>query len=150
MKSLFVDRSKDFFEILSFGKEKWPSFYFEYVKDAPRAFSIYHELIDVDEKKISERIFSFERRYVDSCYQSIRKLAPYEYETARAIVKLSKREKMDLSKTRVYIMGALQLGTIFKLDENSVFVDVLSLYDDGFSKLPKLIEDAFQKGKDKH
>ncbi len=149
MKSLFVDRSKDFFEILSFDKEKWPFFYFEYVKNAPKAFSIYHELIDVDEKKISERIFSFERRYVDSCYQSIQELAPYEYETARTIVKLSKKEKMDLSKVRVYIMGALRFGAIFKLDENSVFVDVLSLYDNGFSKLPKLIEAAFQSKKAK-
>ncbi len=149
MKSLFIDRSKDFFEILSIEKEKWPSFYFEYVKNAPRAFSLYHGLINVDERKISERISSFERRYIDSCYRSIQKLAPYEYETARVIVEISKRKTMDLSKVRIYIMGALRLGTIFVLDENSVFVDVLSLYDNGFSELPKLVKNAFQSGKDK-
>ncbi len=149
MKSLFVDKSKDFFEMLSFDKGKWPSFYFEYIKNAPRAFSLYHELLNVDEKKISERMFSFERRYIDSCYQSIRELAPYKYEMAHTIVRISERKDMDLSKVRVYIMGALRFGAIFVLDKNSVFVDVLSLYDNGFSKLPKLVEYAFRSGKAK-
>ncbi len=130
--------------MLSFDKAKWPAFYFEYVKNAPKAFSLYHKMINIDEKKIGERISSFERRYVDSCYQSIHALAPYEYGAARVIVKLSKGEKMDLSKVKVYIMGALRVGAIFSLDESSIFVDVLSLYDVGFSKLPEIVEDAFQ------
>ncbi|WP_456400536.1 hypothetical protein [Mesoaciditoga sp.] len=144
MKSMFLDRSKDFFEILTFEKEKWPDFYFEYVKNAPAAFSIYHKKIGLNEEKIRDRLLSFERRFLDRCYQSISELAPYEYETARKVVRLAKEKSLDLSKLRIYIVGALNFEAAYKLDENRIFVDVLSLFKEGFSELPKLVIGKFE------
>ncbi len=144
MKRLFVDKSKDFFEILSLEKRNWSSFYFEYIKNAPKAFDLYHSLLGVNDSQIRSIISSMERRYLDRCYQSISDLKPYEYEAARALVKFSEKIVLDLSKIRVYIVGALNLGEIFKLDEYKIFIDVLSLYKIGFSKLPFLIVKALE------
>ncbi len=143
MKSLFVDKSKDFFEILSLEKRNWPSFYFEYIKNAPMAFKTYHSLLGVDRDKIVSLLTSMERRYLDKCYRSISNLKPYEYEAARFLINFSEKNSLDLSKVRVYIVGGLDLGEIFKLDEYRIFTDVLSLYKVGFSNLPFLIVKAF-------
>jgi L-methionine (R)-S-oxide reductase len=138
---MFLDRSKDFFEILAFEKEKWADFYFEYIKNAPSAFALYHNAIRLEEEQIRERLLSFERRYLDKCYQAISSLAPYEYETARKVVEIAKEKKLDLSRLRIYIVGALNFETIYKLDEDKIFVDVLSLFRVGFSELPKLVSE---------
>jgi len=147
VKRLFVDKSRDFFEILSLEKRNWPSFYFEYIKNAPMAFSLYHSLLCVDDSQITTIILSMERRYLDRCYQSISDLKPYEYEAARALVSFSEKNSLDLSKIQVYIVGALNLGEIFKLDECKIFIDVLSLHKIGFDKLPFLIVKAFEREK---
>ncbi len=139
MKSMFLDRSKDFFEILTFEKSKWADFYFEYIRNAPSAFSLYHKTIGLTDEKICERLLSFERRFLDKCYQSISSLAPYEYETARKVVELSKEKDLTLSKLKIYIVGALDFDAIYKLDENRIFIDVLALSKMGFSKLPELV-----------
>ncbi len=144
MKSMFLDRSKDFFEILSFEKEKWPDFYFEYVKNAPAAFSLYHKKVGLNEEEIRDRLLSFERRFLDRCYQSISELAPYEYETARKVVQLSKEKNLDLSRIRIYVVGALNFDSAYKLDENRIFVDILSLFERGFSELPELVIGKFE------
>ena len=141
MKSMFLDRSRDFFEILAFEKEKWADFYFEYIKNAPSAFALYHDAISLEEEQIRERLLSFERRYLDKCYQAISSLAPYEYETARRVVEIAKERDLDLPRLRIYIVGALNLKAIYKLNENKIFVDVLSLFKVGFSELPKLVSD---------
>lgn len=139
MKSMFFDRSKDFFEILYHGKEEWANFYFEYVKNAPHAFDAYHKALNVDRDKIEERVLTFERRYLDKCYQSISQLAPYEYDGARLVVEHARKEGWDLSKFRVYVVGALDFEPMYVLNNSELFVDVLSLFRFGFSKLPELI-----------
>lgn len=103
------------------------------------AFNLYHSLLGVDDSQIATIILSMKRRYLDQCYQSISDLKPYEYEAARVLVKFFEKKSLDLSKVRVYIVGALNLGAAFKLDAYKVFIDVLSLYKIGFSKLPFLI-----------
>ncbi len=139
MKSMFLDRSRDFFEILSFEKERWPDFYFEYVKNAPKAFSLYHEALGITNEEIRKRVLSFERRALDKCYQSISTLASYEYETARKVVSLAKERNLDLSKLKIYIVGALNFEATYRLSEYKVFVDVLALFKIGFSTLPELV-----------
>ncbi len=145
MKSMFLDRSKDFFEILYHEKGEWADFYFKYVKNAPHAFGAYHGILGMDVEKIKRRISTFERRTLDKCYQSILQLSPYEYESARLVVNYAKKDKLDLSKFRVYVVGALDFESVYVINKLELFVDVLALFRVGFSELPKLISQKLKE-----
>ncbi|MGC9139765.1 hypothetical protein [Athalassotoga sp.] len=139
MKELLIDRSQDFFLILERDKSNWSAFYFEYIKNAPYIFSQYHKILNLDSEKISERVRHFERRFVDKAFQNLSYLGPYKYEVARSFVARSNELGLDPADFHFYIVGALDIEPVTKIDENNIMIDVLSLFREGFENLEKLV-----------
>lgn len=145
MSTLIQDKTEAFFEILSSDKKRWPDFYFQYVKDTPKAFKAYHSSLEFDEKDIEKRILSFERRELDTCFQNMGALGEYELISAKKLADGAADLGLDISKLRVYLVGALNYEPIFMADKETALVDVLPLYGMGFSNLPDLILEGFAK-----
>ncbi|BBJ28853.1 hypothetical protein [Athalassotoga saccharophila] len=139
MKELLIDRSQDFFLVLERDKSNWPDFYFEYVKNAPYIFSKYHQIFGLDNQKISDHIRHFERRFVDKVFQNLSYLGPYKYEVARSFVSKSNELGLDPAGFHIYIVGALDIEPVIRIDENNMMIDVLSLFREGFENLEKLV-----------
>ncbi len=140
MKELLIDKSYDFFELLSKEKKEWFVFYFEYVKNAPYIFSEYHRINHINKAQIEKIILSFERRFLDKAFQSLGELGPYKYEVAKLIVDNSKSMNIEVSKTHIYIVGALDFDPIVMIDDENIMVDVLALYRLGFQHFSDILK----------
>lgn len=110
MRSILLERSGHFFEILRYDKSQWFDFWKGYrSKKFPVVVPLYEKRHDLTDKKIRGILENFNRPFLDRLYQKIE--SKFRVLKERAVKEISMRSnELELSKERFHMMVIGLLG----------------------------------------
>jgi len=110
LRSILLERSRHFFEILKYDKSQWFDFWKEYrSKKFPVVVPLYERKHGLTDREIEEILKAFERPFLDRLYQRVE--TKFKTLKERAVKEISKRsDKLELSKEKFHMMIIGLLG----------------------------------------
>ncbi|HOG33756.1 MAG TPA: GAF domain-containing protein [Petrotogaceae bacterium] len=105
MRSVFSDFTEDFFQIISFRKETWEDFWYEYKKQKPKVISEYLRLNGISDADAVSRLLKLGRRYIDMAFWFRQeRFSEVKYRIVKMLTDNPQRYQLDRGDYSVHVI----------------------------------------------
>ncbi len=136
MRSIFREKSIEFFDILKTDRSDWPVFWKKYCRVNKEFMNGYLKKHDLDHEKSIGYLNGFSRPFLDSLRQENESIREIKRDTVRNLARIGNELKLKESDFSLYLISALGIEDVTIVENIDgkgyiVLIDIVSLKKNG-------------------
>lgn len=127
MRSILLERSMEFFDILKYDRSDWPVFWRSYTNEFHTLFKAYTAYYQLEETDVHTILNGFSRPFLDRIYQKNETIRHWKSRAAKAINQIQGELKLPLEDFSILMLGALGIDDVAILPTNGSHTGIIDI-----------------------